>query len=259
MFAKPFRYTTRNMNQWEKLLKSLGFTESEANIYLISLEMGPSAVQDLAKKAGVSRVTTYAVIESLMKDGLMSTVQKGKKNMYLAESPDRLLSFVHSRVRTMEATLHEIEQFLPDLKLLQRGEKPVVKLFEGVEGLKALHDDIIKTSPKHLDELGNIDAIHAVFPREEHLPFSHELDRLGVTGRILYRSEKPITQSRKHTQTRYIHPDLLSFKGDVILYKTKTAFSTFQGKLITVIIDSEIIADTMRAMFELAWQSSMLK
>ena len=46
------------MTQWNNLLKTLGFTESEAKIYLISLEMGPASVQDLARKAKVSRVTT---------------------------------------------------------------------------------------------------------------------------------------------------------------------------------------------------------
>src|SRR5438552_3905136 len=76
------RVHCRHMVHWEKLLRSLGFTESEAKIYLLSLEMGATPVQDLAKKAKVSRVTTYTVIESLMADGLMSTVQKGKKNLY---------------------------------------------------------------------------------------------------------------------------------------------------------------------------------
>ncbi|HEX9113717.1 MAG TPA: helix-turn-helix domain-containing protein, partial [Nitrospirota bacterium] len=64
------------MLQWNTLLRSLGFTDSESKIYLISLEMGPSSVQDIAKKADVSRVTTYAVIESLAKHGLMSTLEK---------------------------------------------------------------------------------------------------------------------------------------------------------------------------------------
>jgi len=46
------------MAQWNKLLKSLGFSDSEAIIYLTSLELGPAPVQDIAKKAGVSRVSS---------------------------------------------------------------------------------------------------------------------------------------------------------------------------------------------------------
>ena len=82
------------MAQWEKLLRSLGFNESEAKLYLVSLEMGPSPVQDIAKKAKVSRVTAYAAIEKLNEFGLMSTAQRNKKHLYAAESPERLVSFV---------------------------------------------------------------------------------------------------------------------------------------------------------------------
>ncbi|MFH1621206.1 MAG: helix-turn-helix domain-containing protein [Patescibacteria group bacterium] len=246
------------MANWEKLLHSLGFTDSEAKIYLISLESGPSAVQDLAKKARVSRVTTYAVIESLMGDGLMSTVQKGKKNLYVAESPERLLSFVHSRMKTMEATLREIEVSLGDLRLLQRGEKPVVKMFEGVEGLKALQDDILKVSPKHTDEFANIDTVSAIFTREDLQPFREELARMKISGRFLYAGNMAYSP-RKGVEARHVHPDKSTFNGDIILYRNKTALSTFHGKLITIIIESQVIADTMRGMFELAWHSSFVE
>ncbi|MBP9864460.1 helix-turn-helix domain-containing protein [Patescibacteria group bacterium] len=246
------------MTQWEKLLKTLGFTESESKIYLISLETGPSAVQDLAKKAKVSRVTTYAVIEQLMKDGLMSTVEKGKKHLYVAESPERLLSFVHSRVKTMEATLHEIENSLPDLKLLQRGEKPVVKMFEGVEGLKALLDDVAASKSKNLEEFANMDSVHAIFTREELYPYRKDLGKLAVQGKLLYTSKQKLDVIQPGFTSRYIHPKLLSFDGEIILYKHKTAFSTFHGKLITIIIDSEIITNTVRSLFELAWESALL-
>jgi sugar-specific transcriptional regulator TrmB len=246
------------MAQWEKLFKSLGFTESEAKIYLISLETGPSPVQELAKKARVSRVTTYAVIESLMKDGLMSTVQRGKKNLYVAESPERLVSFVHSRVKTMEATLKEIESSIHDLKILQRGEKPVVKMFEGVQGLRALQDDILKTAPKHIDEYGNVDTISAIFTREDLQPFRKELDRLKITGRFLY-SGAVVHSPREGVKVKRLPEGRAPFNGDVIIYGSKTAFSTFHGKLISVIIESDVIADTMRSMFELAWQSSVIE
>ncbi|MFZ2804076.1 MAG: helix-turn-helix domain-containing protein [Patescibacteria group bacterium] len=246
------------MTQWEKLLRSLGFSESEANIYLLSLEMGPSAVQDIAKRADVSRVTTYAVVESLMQDGLMSTVQKGKKNLYVAESPERLISFVNSRVKTMEATLREIEQALPDLRLLQRGDKPVVKLLEGIEGLRSLYEDIIKTSPKNPMEVGNIEDIAAIFSHEQMEPYREQIGRLKMGGRILYCGQLPHKQ-RDGLESRHISHDKVFFHGDILIYKHKTAFSTFKGKLVTVIVESDVIAETMRGLFELAWHSALIE
>ena len=54
-------------------LKELGFSEKESEVYLAMLELGPAAVQDIAKKAGVNRSTTYVMIESLKRRGLIST------------------------------------------------------------------------------------------------------------------------------------------------------------------------------------------
>ncbi|MEO5927650.1 MAG: helix-turn-helix domain-containing protein [Patescibacteria group bacterium] len=249
------------MAQWQKLLRSLGFTESEANIYLVSLEMGPSPVQDIAKKAKVSRVTTYAAIESLIKNGLMSSVQKGKKNLYAAESPDRLLHFVSGRIKTMEATLKEVESSVQDLKLLQRGDKPVVKLFEGEGALKALQEDMLKTPPAATyEEFGNIDEIERAYDRQQHLnPFHDEFAKIKQDIRLVYLSKhKPGSNEPKSGKTQNVKgislpPEKYDFGGDVIVYGNKIALSTFRGKQISVIVESEELAKTMRAMFQYMW------
>lgn len=243
------------MAQWNKLLKSLGFSESEATIYLTSLEMGAASVQDLAKRARVSRVTTYAVIEELTKQGLMSSLEKGKKKLYTAESPDRVLSFVQGRVKDMEATLHEVEGSLHELKLAQRGEKPVVKLFEGPEGLKAIQDDMLRTRPKQINEFGNLDEIRRLYPTETREEFFQELMRIGPKTRAVFLSKDrpPITRNPANEQFIVLPHDKFEFYGDVLVYGHKIAFSTFRGKQISVLIESEDLATTMRAFFEFLW------
>lgn len=250
------------MAHWQKLLRSLGFTESEANIYLVSLEMGPSSVQDIAKKAKVSRVTTYAAVESLSKSGLMSSLQKGKKNVYAAESPDRLLSFVSSRIKSMEATLKEVESSVQDLKLLQRGDKPVVKLFEGDGALKALQEDMLKTPPAGtFEEFGNYDEIEKAYNKQQDLePFYLAFNKIRHKLQLIYLTQDPT--SNAHPEERavdrnvmYLSPDEYDFGGDVIVYGNKIGLSTFRGKQISVIIESEELAKTMRAMFQYMWTS----
>lgn len=246
------------MAHWQKLLRSLGFTESEANIYLVSLEMGPSPVQDIAKKAKVSRVTTYAAVESLIKSGLMSSIQKGKKNLYAAESPDRLLSFVSGRIKNMEATLKEVESSVQDLKLLQRGDKPVVRLFEGEGAMAALQADMLKTPPAEtFDEFGNDDEIYATHSVEELDPFHKEFAKIKQRLRLVYlsRGKTPgIAQGESPNSTiLYLPQDKYDFGGDVLVYGDKIGLSTWRGKQISVIIESAELARTMRAMFQLMW------
>ena len=64
-------------------LKELGLAEKEAKVFLASLELGSSAVQEIAKKAEINRATTYVIIEKLMKKGLMSSVGgKRQKDLF---------------------------------------------------------------------------------------------------------------------------------------------------------------------------------
>lgn len=241
------------MAQWKKILKSLGLTESETTIYLLSLELGPVPVQDIARKAGVSRMTTYTAIESLTARGLMSSTQKGKKMLYTAENPERLISFVRGKIGEVETTLHEITSNLDELKLKQRGEKPAVKLLEGVEGLKTYLEDVVATKPQNTSEFFNAESIRNVFTPEDLQPLRSTMSKLNVHGRALHTGELKIP-SRKEVETIAIAHDHKKFGGDIFVYGNKVAFSTLSGKIITVVIESQEIADTVQALFDLAWQ-----
>lgn len=220
--------------------------------------MGPASVQDIAKKARVSRVTTYAVIESLAAQALMSSVEKGKKKMYVSEAPERLVSFVHNRVRSMQATLQEIESSLQELKLIQRGEKPIVRLFEGAEGIRAIQDDMLKTSPDVIFEMGNLDAIRSVFQHDELKPFKEELDRRKIRTQAIYLTPKNVSHIPRESSTaRFLPNDEFSFDGDVTVYDNKVALMTFRGKVIGVLIESVELAQTMKEIFHLAWHCAI--
>lgn len=246
------------MTQWNNLLKTLGFTDSESRIYLISLEMGPASVQDIARKAKVSRVTTYAVIESLTERGLMSSLQKGKKTHYSAESPERLVSFVQGRMNEMENTLKEVKSGIEGLRLLQRGEKPVVKIFEGSEGIKAILDDIKTSNIDVIYEFGNIDAISNIFPQLSELqPYKQEINRRKISSKGIFLSKNEFTP-RPLAEVKYLPDNKYSFTGDITVYGNKIALYTFKGKLISVLIESAELAQTFREFYRLASTSKEL-
>ena len=60
-------------------LTNLGLKDKEASVYLSCLELGPSPVQPIARKAKVVRATTYVILESLMNMGLVTKFKEGKK------------------------------------------------------------------------------------------------------------------------------------------------------------------------------------
>ena len=75
-------------------LRELGLSENEAKVYLAMLELGPATVLEIAAKALMNRPTVYVQIESLKQRGLVSTQSKGKKQIFIAESPSHLESML---------------------------------------------------------------------------------------------------------------------------------------------------------------------
>lgn len=247
------------MVKWEKIFKMFGFTDSASKLYMSALSMGPSSVQDLAKKIDVSRMTAYTVIELLMKEGLMSTVQKGKKTLYVAESPERLQTFMHNRIKQMENTIDTMDDAITELKLLQRGDKPSVRMFEGREGIETILNDVVQSGAKQIFEIGNVDMVKTMFSDEELNAFKQQLTKRGIQGTAIYSSKDPEIKPRKSAQLKLIKDKDISFAGDILIYDNKVAFMTFRGKVVNVLIESAEIAQTMREVFRMSWESELLE
>lgn len=241
------------MRDISHVLKTLGLLDSETKTYLAALELGPSTVIQLTGKTGISRQGSYTAIEALIGRGLMSSVEKGKKTLYAAESPERLVSFAEARLRTMESTIKEIKAAADDLHLMRKGEKPVVKMFEGTEGFIALREDILESAPTHIEEIANDDSISQLTIDKDISPLKEKLEKMGAKSRVIVISKDNVKSDRRNKEVRQIRRKDINYTGDVIIYGNKIALSSLKGKLIGVIIESEELAQTMRSLFQLAW------
>lgn len=235
-------------------LRSLGLLESEVKVYLAALEGGPSTVIDLAGATRLSRPATYTAIETLTERGLMSTVQAGKKRLFSAEHPDRLLQYAKRRESELAERVADLERALPDLALRVGGEKPIVKSFEGKEGIQAIIEDIREARPQRIDEITNVDAMRAVLAQGELQPIRQELERIGTKVRGLYAGTN--LRPSPNTEARVLPERLRHFKGNISVSGKRIAIITFTGKLHSIMIESEDLADTLRTLFELAWETA---
>jgi len=127
-------------------LRKLGLTEKEVKIYLAGLELGPDSVQNIAKKAGLTRPTTYEIIRSLENKGLFAEAKEKKKNQFFAQSPEKILGILRIQKREIEEKEREFIRIIASLEAKYPKEKEGIKLFKGKEGLKALSEIIAFSS-----------------------------------------------------------------------------------------------------------------
>ncbi len=245
---------------FEKELQQLGLSDKEAKTYLASLELESTSVQEIAKKAGLKRPTTYFAIESLIKKGLISSFEKGKKRFFSAESPERLISLIAAQRRKAQALEEDLQGVLPELNSIFKltGERPRVRFFEGKEGLRAIQEDFLKSKVKSLENIYPRDNFIKVFSKSEREAYVAKREKLKIKVRTIYTSKKGETRPSKPPleENKFVSYDRFPFSADITIYGSKVAIGTFKGKLIGVIIESKEIAETLRLIFNLAWQAA---
>lgn len=243
-------------------LKKLGLSDKEAKIYYTSLSRGPETAPNLAKLAEVVRPTTYVIIETLVKKGLMSSFEKGKKTFFVAESPEHLLTLIRLQRKEFEERERELTKILPELSAMAniKGEKPKVRVFEGKEGLKTVIETILKSKTKLIYSFIPVDQMLALFPAKEHgeLMASPRVQK-KIRAKLIYTSKNGHVYKEKDPQNLreaiYIDEKKFPFKCGVDIYDNKIAFYDYRGNIMGVLIENDHMADTMRTIFDMIWQA----
>lgn len=229
-----------------KVLQEFGLNEKEAKVYLASLELGLARVNEISKKTGIFRETTYGVIDSLMRKGLIGYVIKSGVKYFESADPEKLKSILKEKETLMNKAL-------PYLESLQRLKtvKPKIELYEGKEGLKTVMDDILKTERKEILGITSQKNLEKIlkfyFPQ-----FIKKRVRLGINIKLLI-DKKPITT--KLLEFKRL-PKNFEIETSNYVYGDRIAMiSSVQEEPVGMIIENREIADTQRKMFNLLWSS----
>lgn len=242
------------MKDIHKILSSLGLLDSEISTYLAALRNGPSTVLDLTKHTRLSRQAIYTAIEALTHRGLMSSVQRGKKQFYTSESPNKLLSYAQRKEQELAEQISDLKLTLPELELQAGGEKPAVKVFEGKEGIRALLEDTREHKPSEVYEITDLEAMNAILTSEDLEPYRQEFRRIGskIHG-INTTTAKPGEGIMRIT----LPEDKAKFSSHIGVHGDKINLITFQGKMYAIIIENKGLAQALRTIFKLAFKEQL--
>jgi sugar-specific transcriptional regulator TrmB len=239
------------MKDVKPILVALGLQESEVATYLTSLAKGPGSIADIAHASGYSRQAVYVAVESLTKRGLMSSSGSGKKMLYSAEHPERLLAYAHRREAEMKDRIEDLARIVPQLELQSGGEKPVVRVFEGDEAIRSYLHELESQKPKEMYELTDVEAMKAVLTEQDLKPLREVLRKSRVKGVGIY-TGAPITQNEPSSERYFLGEEHGGFKSNIGLYGDVLSFITFAGKKHSIIIESKYLAKGFKLLFQLA-------
>ncbi len=239
-------------------LMEFGLANKEIVVYLAMLELGPKSVQDIARKAGINRSTTYVMIESLKRRGLVSTFEQKKKTMFVAETPQRLRRMMDEEVVKTRTKRERLDQALPRLLAIFHAieDKPIVRYVEGEEALMRARQEMVH-SREPIWELSAVDEPTveiAQMGSEARIELSKKVSRSRSLLAIKPGMTPPYFE-RRGFDVREISYNAYPFSGALVIVGKKVFVFTTKSSGVGVIVESGEIAAIARNLFDAAWKS----
>jgi len=251
------------MNSLTKKLIDFGLTEKEAKVYLATLELEVASVNEIAKHSGINRSSTYVVLESLKKRGLVGISDDKSVRQYVAASPDTLLHTAKAAARKQEEIKSDIEEIVPELKALHRDTKikPRVRVFEGKDGIREVFYDIFNHPKSDFRTFANAAKLLGFFP--ELVQYNQKRSDMGIKMRAINPAAKEMIEfmkKQKHPlpegdELIIIPEDKFKFPSNVGIYGNKVTFISMDGNF-GIIIESKEISDTLKNAFDITWEKA---
>ncbi|HEY4490241.1 MAG TPA: helix-turn-helix domain-containing protein [Candidatus Paceibacterota bacterium] len=243
---------------FEKYLQNIGLNDKEASTYLALLSFENASALDLSKKTGIKRPTVYVILESLAKKGLVSETQVGKKVHYYAELPDRLETFIERKIIDLRESQKTLKEIIPQLKSLTResGEKPIVKYFEGKEGVISANDEIFRSladSNESMYIIFSKDLIDELFTIEELKRLRRERVSRNVKAKTIYTYTKGELGQDLNSERIKIDSKKYPISCDFTIYKDTVILNVLGKRISSIFIKNQDVAETLKSLFKLVF------
>jgi sugar-specific transcriptional regulator TrmB len=238
-----------------KELQKIGLSENEAKVYLAGLELGPSTAQMIAAKATVSRPTTYIMIESLIKRGLMSSFQKGKKRFFVSGKPAQLLYILEQQKRIIEVQTETMKKIVSRLEVREDSDLMPVVVYEGLDSTREIQNYLSQNTEELLEMVPEDLAreyIPPIYPGDVRENFSRKFKI-----KSLYTNKQGVQGKKKeNVEFRFLSPDKFPIKSEVLIAGNRVFLSNFDSRHLTIQIIDKKIADSFRAIFYSVWETA---
>lgn len=242
------------MHQIE-LLTKMGLPQAAANIYLALLKNSPATIASLAQHSGEYRPTVYKHLPLLLEKGLISKSLRGKRLVYIAESPERLET-------VMEDFNEKFRSVLPDLLSMQaKGtHRPIIRFFEGREGVGRVYEELLKGAKKNdiiyrYESPKDYKKMAKYYPKlywqlaSRQSPSGHsEIQKFVITNQRTQNLRTPrLERYSKAVPPKY---DLFEYDITELIFGDKVAFIDYTTETASI-IENPIFAKFQRQIFKL--------
>jgi len=238
----------------KQTLKNYGLKDEEVSLYLAALKTGEAPLARIAKEAHLKRSSAYLIAKNLEEKGLLGNFHLPSGMRFVASPPTLLAEQIKRRSL-------EINEIIPQLKALQKNylSKPTITVYEGEEGYFTILNDSLKNNEKTIRNIGSLKKIYEVISKgyDDSFYIPNRLKN-GIFYKGLHFKEEteniftPKRNKKKMRQVKFL-PENYAHPTFVMIYGNCVAIFTSKKELVAVKIESEEIAKSEKAKFDLIW------
>lgn len=249
-------------------LKKLGLTDKEIEIYLAGIKAGPLSVQKLAEIAKVKRPTAYEVLGRLKELNLATQNLKGTKKVFAMAAPAKLLKFAEEKKEDALEMEKSVLKIISNMEAMA-GKTDLatdVKIYEGWDGIDEVMVMFAKTdapfysiySSYYLNVLDE-----KMLGRMEKTVLKINEARLGLKNKLHVITDHSEVSANLHLlgktgirEFRWL-PKGTILPAMVDVCEDKIALSSIKekDKYGCILIQNSIVAETLKIMHGVIWQS----
>jgi sugar-specific transcriptional regulator TrmB len=227
----------------------------QALVYLNLIEKGELTPPEVAQITGESRPNSYMILRRLEELELIERGKNSKKISYQALNPIALERLAENKRLETTKIEQQIKQSMPQMLsyFYSFTEKPGIRLLQGLDGLKEIYDDTLRTkstiyfirTPQEVKVLGE----------DFFQQYRKRRAELGITTYALTGGPPTLRRSinddiNKVIRT-WINPEDYTAAVEINVYGDKVAYLVYGDEIMGVIIQSAHIAESMRQIFRM--------
>lgn len=240
----------------KEILKQINIEGKRAEVYLACLESGGSTAYLIAKKIGLKRPTVYDIINQLMKEGLVYKSIRGNIKYYSPADPQILFNKLKEKEEKVKSIMPHLQNLYNSPK-----SKPLIRYFEGKEGIREMYEDSLRNLKKGDEILAYVGEDTLQNMPEYAEDYINRRVEKNIRLRGIYKKSPEIMRYMKNNQSQLRDAKFLEEKdfpvsNETNIYKNKVAIASFGTEMFGMIIESEEIARSQKAIFELAWKGA---
>ncbi|MDD9954587.1 MAG: hypothetical protein OXR66_09745 [Candidatus Woesearchaeota archaeon] len=238
-------------------LQELGLSENEAAVYHALLQLGPSTVGPITKKAHLYRVIVYDTLEKLMRRGLVTYSLKRNWKYFTAENPRRLVEMMQEKQKTAAKLAKELEQIQADVEIAQGAF-----IYEGWNGIRTAQEQYFSEMKSNAGgEYLMVGASKSLHKRLDAFfnEFHRKRAKIGVPAKLLFNENNRRAgklKAKYQPATVRFMPKKVVTPSWISTYKDMVLIGVAEGAPMAFLIKNTAVAESYRHYFYFMWGQS---